>query len=612
MSVLRERRYTLSNPCPICGGHDRMPRGSGARCFGFLSGEEEQWAHCTREEYAGGLDYNASSSTYAHKLTGDCRCGTRHDPSSDENGHDSWRARIERTYDYRDTDGKLLFQVVRYYPKGFAQRRPDRPDGWEWNIKGVKRVLYRLPELLASNPEETVYVVEGEKDAEKLASLGLTATTNPQGAKKWREEYTAVLEGRHVAIIPDNDTEGREHAEAVAAALSVVARSVRVVALPDLPQKGDVSDWLNAGGTVEELSRLVEQTQQWRCPTSTILDEDQDDTSNSARVLTATDLMALELPPIAWIVRDILPEGVTLLAGKPKLGKSWMVLGLSIAVANGGVALGKERVEQGEVLYIGLEENWRRIQKRLRILLAGSVEPRGLHFTVDWPRADEGGIEDLDGWIEQHSDTRLVIIDTLARFKPRGTGRRTQYDEDRDAVDPLGPIAAERGVGILLVHHLREAESADPLDMITGSVELTGGVDGALVLKRQRGQADAFLHVEGRDIENPTELALKFDQNAATWSVVGDAEEYRISEGRKTILEVLKNADERLGPTEITERLNARGVDMKCGAVREMLSQMVKDGQVKNLGRGEYVHPDYRQNIPDDADILTNGGNNVR
>ena len=115
-----------------------------------------------------------------------------------------------------------------------------------------------------------------------------------------------------------------------------------------------------------------------------------------------------------------------------------------------------------------------------------------------------------------HPDTRLVIADTLAMLKPRTNGRRTQYDEDREAVGPIAPIATDHGIAILLVHHLREAESDDSLDMITGSVGLTGGVDGALVLKRKRGQADVYLHVDGRDIENPTELALKFDQNAAT------------------------------------------------------------------------------------------------
>jgi hypothetical protein len=201
----------------------------------------------------------------------------------------------------------------------------------------------------------------------------------------------------------------------------------------------------------------------------------------------------------------------------------------------------------------------------------------------------------LDEWLGEHPDARLVIVDTLARFKPNASGRRSSYDEDRAAVDPLAPLAAAHNVAILLVHHLREMESDDPLDMLTGSVGLTGGVDGALVLKRQRGSADAFLHVDGRDIENPTELALNFDQSAATWAIVGDAEQYRMSEGRRAILRILENADESLGPKEIAAILadskHRTGHEASYGAVREMLSQMVKDGQVKNLGRGRYVHP---------------------
>jgi hypothetical protein len=321
---------------------------------------------------------------------------------------------------------------------------------------------------------------------------------------------------------------------------------------------------------------------------------------------TAAELMAMELTPLSWVVRGILPEGVTFLAGKVKMGKSWMSLALCVAVATGGVALGTERVERGEVLYLALEDNPQRLQERIKKLLPGGVAPMGLHIAVEWPRADEGGVEHLGAFLSKHPDTRLVVVDTFARFKTRVTGRRSQYDEDRDAVDPLAPIAAEHNVAIVLVHHLREAESDDPLDMIHGSAGLTGGVDGALVLKRQRGRADAFLHVDGRDIEQPTELALKFDQNTATWAIVGDAEAYRLSEGRRAILRVLENADEPLSPKEIAEI-----TDAKYGATREMLSQMVKDGQVKNLGRGAYLLPDKSQNNADDADSLTNSERNV-
>jgi hypothetical protein len=304
----------------------------------------------------------------------------------------------------------------------------------------------------------------------------------------------------------------------------------------------------------------------------------------AARIFTAANLMEEELPPVKWIVPDILPEGVMFLAGKPKMGKSWMGLGLSIAVATGGVALGIKPVEQGEVLYLALEDNRRRIQNRLNKLLAGRPAPANLHMATEWPRLDEGGAELLNDWVAINPNTRLVIGDTMARLKPRANGRRTQYDEDRDAVDPLIPVAADHGVAILLVHHLREAESDDPLDMIHGSAGLTGGVDGALVLKRKRGDADAYLTVEGRDIENPTELALKFDPAAATWAVMGDAEEYRRSETRRKILEALEDADEPQGAKDVAEI-----TDLPENTVRQRLYQMSKDGEVKMVARGRYV-----------------------
>jgi ribonuclease R-like protein len=192
----------------------------------------------------------------------------------------------------------------------------------------------------------------------------------------------------------------------------------------------------------------------------------------------------------------------------------------------------------------------------------------------------------------------------LFRMVAFGASRRTQYDEDRKAVDGLIQLADKHRVAIVLVHHLREMESDDPLDMIHGSAGLTGGVDSALVLKRRRGEADAYLYGDGRDYENPVELALEWNAITATWTILGGAEEYRMSEGRRAILDVLDNAEEPLGPKDITETVNAKGIEMNNGAVREMLSQMVKDGQVKNPSRGQYVHPD-RDDYPDNADKLT-------
>ncbi len=314
------------------------------------------------------------------------------------------------------------------------------------------------------------------------------------------------------------------------------------------------------------------------------LDLAESSPNGNPETFTAAWLMALELPPVRWAVPGIVPEGVTLLAGKPKLGKSWLTLGLGVATAMGGVALGTKRVERGEVLYLALEDNRRRLQKRLDKLLGGGQAPEGFHIALEWPRLDEGGAKALDRWLKDHPDARLIIVDTLKKVRPRAAGNRGVYDVDYEALEPLLPLAAEHNVAILVVHHTRKLAAADPLDEISGSTGLSGGVDGALVLKRDRGRADAYLHVTGRDIEEKQELALRWDPNTAGWCIVGDADEYRLSEERQAVHEVLRNADGPLAPKDVAEAL-----DKPNGAIREMLSQMTKSGEIDNVGYGKYT-----------------------
>lgn len=164
---------------------------------------------------------------------------------------------VQVEYTYRDESGTELFQVVRTSDKRFWQRRPNGSGGYINGLKGVRRVLYRLPELLAE-PEAMVVIVEGEKDVERLRRGGLVATTNPGGAGKWKPEYCQSLEDRDVAILPDNDEPGCSHADQVARMLSGVARSVKIVELPDLPEKGDVSDWLDADHSIQELREIID------------------------------------------------------------------------------------------------------------------------------------------------------------------------------------------------------------------------------------------------------------------------------------------------------------------------------------------------------------------
>jgi hypothetical protein len=160
--------------------------------------------------------------------------------------------RIVATYDYCDENANLLYQAVRMDPKDFRQRRPDGKGGWAWNVKGVRLVLYRLPELLRRKTE-TVFVCEGEKDVHAIESFGLLATTNAMGAGKWRPEYSEVLRGHPAVVLTDNDTPGRKHAAAVAADLLRAGCEVRII---ELPRGKDASDWIAEGGTCDELRGL--------------------------------------------------------------------------------------------------------------------------------------------------------------------------------------------------------------------------------------------------------------------------------------------------------------------------------------------------------------------
>jgi predicted P-loop ATPase len=170
--------------------------------------------------------------------------------------------KIVATYDYVAANGDLLFQVVRFEPKDFRQRHPDGNGGWLWKMNGVQRVLYRLPDVAALKPGSRIYVVEGEKSADAMDTLGLTATCSPGGANKWRDEYAAYLRDLDVVILPDNDDTGRRHAAMVAKSLNGIARRARTLNLPSLPDKGDVVDWIAAGGargTLEELAETVSE-----------------------------------------------------------------------------------------------------------------------------------------------------------------------------------------------------------------------------------------------------------------------------------------------------------------------------------------------------------------
>lgn len=272
MSITAAQRFTRSHPCSVCHGYDEAPRRHGVRCAGFLS-DDGAWCHCTREEHAGGLTMNMKTypPTYAHYLTGQCKCGATHDgavsPVSVE-GLESSRRRsrssppepvgtLDRCYVYTDEWGVPRHRTVRFRePKSFRQQRYANGE-WLWGLGDVNPYLYRLPDVLAAPVSQPVWWTEGEKDADGLANVGLVSTSSPNGSKTWYTHFGQWLAGRYVVLVEDNDQDGRWRVGRLRRPLVDVAASVRVVSFPDLPEGGDVTDWLAGGGTANELLSMI-------------------------------------------------------------------------------------------------------------------------------------------------------------------------------------------------------------------------------------------------------------------------------------------------------------------------------------------------------------------
>ena len=400
-TVSPEQRFSKTHPCPTCGGYASAARGQGIRCFGFLS-EDGEWARCTREEYGGTAPYDDKSGAYVHKLRGNCKCGTSHGSLEDNVRPIKPRAGKKRagdqpitaTYDYVDEAGELLYQVVRYEdPKDFKQRRHNNKGGWVWSVAGVRRVLYRLPKILKADPSQTVYICEGEKDVERLEAEGLLATTNAQGAKKWLEAFSEPLEERSVVILPDNDKDGRTHAELVARSLSGKAASVKVLELPGLPEGGDASDYLEAGGTIEQLELLAQDAPEW-----------EGDTRLSP--FTRADLtQALRdgvEPPEALVPGIVLKGRVHSIFSAGGTGKTFKMLYLV-----------KRVIEQGfTVLIFDMENGLRIIAERLEVL-GVTPEQSELIYYYPFPQMplEESTIRAFEELLDE-IDPALVVFDS--------------------------------------------------------------------------------------------------------------------------------------------------------------------------------------------------------
>jgi hypothetical protein len=454
----------------------------------------------------------------------------------------------------------------------------DGQDGWQ----AAKPETYvccpytgAVDMLDAAAADLLLYWPEGEKDCDTLGQAGLPALTFGGTGDGLPEGAAEYLRGRHVVILADNDAGGQDHALRKAAVAYPVAKTVKLVEFPELPPKGDVSDYFQAASAAD-LERRVSETRLWKPPAS------KSPTDWRSSVITASDLKGKTFSPVKYVVPGYIPEGVTIFAGKPKIGKSWLLYDVCLASAADRFVLGEIKPTQGDVLYLALEDSERRLKKRLEKLWPGGAWPVRLKLATEWRKADAGGLDDLAEWCDSVAKPVLIVVDTLEKIRPTPKGNAAAYSTDYVAIAGLHKLAHTRGIAVVVIHHVRKMEADDPFDMVSGTNGLTGAADTILVLKRQAG--NVTLHARGRDIEEK-ETACQFDKFTCRWTFLGDAQQVQSSSQRAAIIEVLSSAgEEGLHISEImaaTERTDRNAVD-------QLLHKMHRDGELVRVKRGLY------------------------
>lgn len=314
--------------------------------------------------------------------------------------------------------------------------------------------------------------------------------------------------------------------------------------------------------------------------------EDDDREITPPTVLSMDELLALEFEPVVWTIPGLLARGsCDILAGKAKMGKSRLALSIAVAIAVGGMALGKFQVVQGDVLYLALEDGQRRLQSRLRHIVdqEGDFDRSHFYSSCEWSPLDEGGLDFIEQWIDQVTSPVLIVVDTLKRVKPTQSTKRQLYDNDYDALKPLSDLAHNRDVGVLVIHHTRKAEADDWMDMVSGSIGTTAAVDGVILLNRKRGSKDATLNVANRDLMEELSLAITADDLTGGWRYTGSADDMQFTEDRLAILRRLERQPEGMRTNVI-----AQEIGKATNATWNLLDKLQGLGLVASAGYGKW------------------------
>lgn len=455
---------------------------------------------------------------------------------------------VEAKYDYTDESGKLLYQVLRYYGKDFKQRRPSDDGGWVWSIKNIEWVPFQLPKVVKA---DFVGITEGEKDALTLERIGIVGTCNNGGAEKFRPELAKWFAGKSVAIFPDNDDKGRSHALVVAGILSPVAKTVKIVELPNLPLKGDVTDYVNKGGTVEDLRELWKRAQPWT-PDWTFASNTPDESDKYVRTLEQEieiagglqrfwDLasftgMPTPFPKLNRVLGGGMRDGeVYVIGANQGAGKTSLGLQFALKVMSAGYG----------VLIFSMEMGWRAVFQRMC----------GIHAGVDLAEyrisQRKGRTNEQDRYALGHATGEIAQWRLLVSTKPAITPEyilsetkrlakrapihfvvvdhmqlmgsehnvRSDYEKFTSISRATKQTAVEVNVPVLLISQTSRANAKDKRELDVADLRGSGAIEedaaGVFLLFEDKEDAKNAMAVEDgmRYAKGPLKSFLKIGKN---------------------------------------------------------------------------------------------------
>lgn len=428
------------------------------------------------------------------------------------------------------------------------------------------------------NPDGTDFVVvesflDGVSTAKKLPNYKVVVNFTADG-----EKVSRILKDttEQIIIFFDNDPAGQKATKETA---ELMCRTIKTVDWSIAKDKGNDANELLINDP-DLIIKLIDNA---------LVVNPFDNVMNAQRLIFS------ELPEPSFIVKGILPEGMSILAGKPKRGKSFLALNIAKSCASGGKALGNIHVKKQKVLYLALEDTPRRLKRRLsQSVPDDAMLLDNLHLAIEWPRIGQGCENKLEMWLKHHPDTKLIIIDTLEKIAPAKSMTKGIYSDDYSKIEPLKAIADKYNIAIVCIHHLNKRDSdSDEVDRVSGSTGLTGAVDTILILNRDINRADAKLYISGRDLEE-NELGINFDKTTGNWTIIGKAEDLKLPEKQNEIYKIIRDSNKPLSPNDILWEFARQGVDKRINTIQSHLRKMLKKGTLNQPYRGYYCVSDLK------------------